>query len=336
MLFPSILGIFIGVFVDKVSRRSILLWSNIIRVGALLLIPLWNHNILILYLLMFIISFALQFFAPAEASILPTVVKPYQLTFVNGVFFVTYAASLIAGFIFADPIILWMKLENTHLLIAGMYTVSALMVLLIKKDTAHFHEENFMSSLKEGLTYIKEHPYILNSIIQVTSMFAILSSLVILVIALASSIGIRTQAFGSILAPATVGFMVGAWIANIFHKLHPKILSIIGFVLIGILLVLLSNKPSYNMTLWYSFIIGIGVPIVMVPIQTYLQRNIRNEMRGKVFGLQSTVLNVVTLIPMVLVGILADTYGVSPTFFGMGIFVIALGIILNLMRWDKV
>ncbi len=335
-LIPAILGIFIGVFIDKVSRRSILFWSNVIRVLVLLLIPLWGGNIWLLYLFMFFVSLALQFFAPSEAAIMPTVVRPLHLTFANTLFSITMILSMIVGFIFADPIILFAGLENTHLMIAGMYAFSAIMILVIDRDTEHYHSENFMQNLKEGLVYIREHPYILNSIVQVTSVFATLSSLIILIIALTTHIGVRTQAFGSILAPATIGFLVGAWLVNIFHKASPKILSVIGFCIIGGFIFALSWKPDYTTTLWYSFAIGIGVPIVMIPIQTYLQRNIRNEMRGKVFGLQSTVLNIVSILPMALTGILADTYGVGAVLWWLGIGVIVLGIILNLVRWQRV
>lgn len=335
-LIPAILGLFIGVFIDRASRKSILFWSNVIRVGVLLLIPLWHGNIWLLYILMFFVSLSLQFFAPSEAAIMPTVVRAAHLMIANSLFSVTTALSMIVGFVFADPLIQWAGLPSTHLWIAGAYTFSALMILLIDRDTRNDKDENYMESLREGLTYIRAHPYIMNSIIQVTVVFAILSSLVILMITFTTLIGIRTQAFGTLLAPATVGFLIGAWIVNIFHRLHPKVLSVTGFIIIGIFIWAISVKPDYTMTLLYSFIIGVGVPVVMIPIQTYLQRNIRNEMRGKVFGLQSSVLNIVSVAPMVLTGILADTYGVASVLGWLGGFVIIAGIGLNLMKWKRV
>jgi MFS family permease len=72
---PSLLvGLVAGVFVDRFSRKKIMIASDLIRAGLVLSIPfLIQIDILLLYLVVVLASSVKQFFDPAEQSVLPDV-----------------------------------------------------------------------------------------------------------------------------------------------------------------------------------------------------------------------------------------------------------------------
>jgi hypothetical protein len=77
-----------------------------------------------------------------------------------------------------------------------------------------------------------------------------------------------------------------------------------------------------------TFIIGIGLDFINVPAQTTLQDRSPNWIKGRVLAVQGMILNAVT-IPFVLVmGRVADGYGLSPAILVLA-GIIAIGGLLS-------
>jgi MFS family permease len=74
-----------------------------------------------------------------------------------------------------------------------------------------------------------------------------------------------------------------------------------------------------------SFLLGITMVSVVVPSQTVLQENTPDSVRGKVFSILGVLMSALTLLPVVLVGILADIFGTAPIFIAIGGSVALLG-----------
>lgn len=67
-----------------------------------------------------------------------------------------------------------------------------------------------------------------------------------------------------------------------------------------------------------SFLLGIALVSILVPSQTTLQENTREQERGKVFSVLAVVMSAFSLLPVLFVGILADLVGTTPIFILMG------------------
>ncbi len=74
-----------------------------------------------------------------------------------------------------------------------------------------------------------------------------------------------------------------------------------------------------------SFLIGIAMVSILVPSQTVLQENTPDEDRGKVFSVLGVAMSGFSLIPVLLSGILADIFGTTPIFIGLGVIIILIG-----------
>lgn len=75
-----------------------------------------------------------------------------------------------------------------------------------------------------------------------------------------------------------------------------------------------------------SFLMGMAVIAILIPSQTVLQENTHEEDRGKVFAVLGVAMAALSLIPVLLVGLLADIFGTTPIFIAMGILVTLLGL----------
>lgn len=86
-------------------------------------------------------------------------------------------------------------------------------------------------------------------------------------------------------------------------------------------------QPSLSKILFVgSFLLGAALVSILVPSQTVLQENTPEEDRGKVFSVLGVAMAGLSLVPILLVGILADVFGTTPIFIGLGAVVILAGL----------
>ena len=80
LILPSVLfGIVAGVYVDRWDKRLVLIGSNVIRGGMVLGYPLISDFLGLVYIMNFAFSSIGQFFAPAEAAMIPALVSRRRL-----------------------------------------------------------------------------------------------------------------------------------------------------------------------------------------------------------------------------------------------------------------
>jgi MFS family permease len=73
-----------------------------------------------------------------------------------------------------------------------------------------------------------------------------------------------------------------------------------------------------------AFVFGVSYALITVPSMTLLQEELPDEIRGRVFGFLNMLVSIFSLIPLIVVGPIADLWGVAPVFVGFaGIVAIA-------------
>ncbi len=75
-----------------------------------------------------------------------------------------------------------------------------------------------------------------------------------------------------------------------------------------------------------AFLLGVAMVSILVPSQTVLQENTPEADRGKVFGTLGVAMAGLSLIPVLIVGGLADIFGVNPIFIGLGAIICLIGL----------
>ena len=75
-----------GVFVDRLDRRLILIVANVLRGALFVAMVVLDTNLVVIYILNIAVSTITTLFAPAEASMIPVLVRREQLLAANSLF----------------------------------------------------------------------------------------------------------------------------------------------------------------------------------------------------------------------------------------------------------
>lgn len=355
-----------GVFIDKWNKKHVLIATNITRASLIALLPLFSKTIFGIYVLAFLVSSITQFFVPAEASTIPATVRKDQLLSANSLFTATMMGSIIFGFVLGDPLINIFGLKEVYIAISSLFILSTVSLLFMKyrptegEKTQHKTFKEFLDELKEGFAYIKSNPIIFNAMLKLSALFSIIVMLCILAISISQQIlyphnpALGAQKFVYIVASSGVGMVIGSLIVGKFFKKQDKLLTTFtGFTIIGTCLVFLaalkiipqqinitvpeghlvgiyfeSFKFTLRMLYCYTFaaILGFGCAMSAIPIQTILHTYVPENMRGKVFGVQFTLLSTSSTLPIIIAAYAADLFGVIKILFMVGIPVALFGI----------
>lgn len=355
---PAVLfGSVAGVFVDRWSKKAVLVATNILRGILVWAVPilLWLtrdwapiYHLPVGFYILLIITFGIstltQFFAPAEQSVIPLIVKRRNLLPANSLYTTTMMASLIIGFAVGDPLLaltdtLVQKLGigwdfGKELVVGGSYAIAGFLLLLLKTgentDAPEGETPHVFSDIWDGLRYVKHHQRVRNAMTQLMILFSVFAALAVLAVPLAETLPvIKTSQFGFLLAAGGVGMACGAAILGHWGQRfsHTK-LSLYGSAGMAAALV---GMSVFTHNLWIALLmtmlLGAFAAMVGIPMQTTIQAETPEEMRGKVFGLQNNAVNIALSLPLALAGIAETIFGLGYVFCGLAALVIAGGVL---------
>lgn len=346
---PAVLfGSVAGVFVDRWSKKAVLVATNIWRGILVLAIPplLWlTHDwqplvgvlpvgFTILLGMTFLVSTLTQFFAPAEQAAIPLVVKEQHLLSANSLYTTTMMASVIVGFAVGEPLLgvadqVWSQLGGSsglgkELVVGGSYAIAGLILLLLvtheKPQQTQTESPHIFTDLRDGFRYLGENRQLRNALIQLIILFSIFAALTVLAVRMAELIpGLKASQFGFLLAAGGVGIALGATILGLYcQRFSYTQLSLCGSVGMAASLIGLS---VFTKQLWIVLLLvmllGVFGALVGIPMQTAIQTETPPEMRGKVFGLQNNVINIALSLPLALAGVAETFVGLQTVFLGL-------------------
>jgi MFS family permease len=198
------------------------------------------------------------------------------------------------------------------------------------------HCRQFLADLREGFFYIQETPAVLRAMLKLALLFSGVVAMCLLFVSFAQkflyeSPQIAAQKFGHIIAVSGLGMTLGAVVlSRLGHVLHGQTrhrvvdtgLCLIGLMLAALTLITVVSPamhqptgiPGITARILYTFVcalmMGVGGSLVAVPLQSTLHELIPEDKRGKVMGVQFTLLSTASTLPAVLVGFGAEFLGV--------------------------
>ena len=361
---PAILfGSVAGVFVDHWRKRAVLVSTNLLRGGLVLALPilLWiSHSwgsiagmpvgFLVLLIVTFLVSTLTQFFAPAEQAALPLIVERRHLLSANSLYTMTMMASVIVGFALGEPLLALADTVVTaiapflhlapdmgkEILVGGSYAIAGVLLMSIKTNekTVDPHEDlpDVWENIRDGLRYLKQQSHVRAALIHLVILFSIFAALAVLVVRMAEVMPeLKSSQFGFLLAAGGVGMAIGAVLIGQFGQRFSRAqLSLYGSIGIAGSLAAISFFTHHLFpTLLLLVLLGICAAFTGVPMQTVIQEETPEEMRGKVFGLQNNAINIALSLPLALAGIAETWLGLQTVFLGLS----ALAIVGGIFSW---
>ncbi|MFM7529010.1 MAG: MFS transporter [Nodosilinea sp.] len=354
---PAVLfGALAGVFVDRWPKRAVLVLSNLLRGGLVVLLPLglwltqgWGQigAVPVSFLLLLAVTLAMstltQFFAPAEQAIIPVLVDRSDLLSANSLYTTTMMAAVIVGFAVGEPLLglsdrLMTALGVSHhgpALLVGLSYLTAgacLVAITPPPETLASPRDlaQIWTDIRDGLDYLKGHAQVRVAILQLVLLSCVFAALAVLAVRLAELIPtIKASQFGFLLAAGGVGLAGGAlFVGNFGQRFLKRYLSLAGALGLALSLIALAWTPEQ---LWPSIVLlaltGWSGSLVAIPMQTLIQQNTPKDMRGKVFGLQNNFINIALTLPLALASLVETSVGLSNVFLGLGVLVGVGGVV---------
>ncbi len=336
---PAVLfGSLAGVFVDRWHKKEVLVITNLLRGALVLVLPflLWltKGQVLaslplgfeILLVIAFLVSTLGQFFAPAEQATISMIVDKPNLLSANSLYTTTAMGSLIVGFAIGEPILaladslgasvgLGVNIGK-ELLVGASYVLAGIFLIVMRtgetKQIPTGDEPHVLADLKDGVRYLGDHKQIKGALIQLVILQSVIASMTVVAVRMAELLPeIKASQFGFLLAAGGVGMALGAvGLSYLGQKFSRAQLSLYGSLGVAASLFGL----SFSQSLWLSLLCLVGMGIfsasVLIPMQTTIQSETPEEMRGKVFGLQNNAINIALSLPLALTGIAETALGV--------------------------
>jgi len=348
-LVPAVaFGAIAGVFVDRYDRRRILVWTNVARGLLFLLLILFDQQIALLFLITAVVATLTTFFAPAETAMIPLVVKREQLLTANGLFVLGLQASFALGFAVLGPLVL--KMVGVHVLIAvvaGTYLVAGALCWTLPPAPAPLGSGGgstvsqagaairaTLSQLRDGLVYIKDHRPIFWALAYLTITSSLIGVLGVLGPAFAKNVLLLSaDDFWVLVLPLGVGLVMGIVVLHFFGRFASrKRLIEVGLTILAVSLLFLGGAQGLglpaegmvtllNVVVVVAFTAGVSYAFVAVPAQTALQEELPPDVRGRVFGVLNTLVSLASFVPIIVVGPIADSIGVTAVIMASAIVV---------------
>jgi len=316
--------------VDFVDRRKMLMITNLLQ-AATVLIYIFTHqsSIFLLYFVVVAYSLLNQFYVPAEAASLPSLVSKQHLPRANSLFFITQQVALVAGFGLAG-VIQRIVGFNSSLIACGAFLFIAFISVTflpklspgkkVPKDLEKIITE-FFASILEGYRYIKGNKRILFPLLLFLGIQVSLAIIVVNLPAIGSQILKVAINYAGILVVVPAG--IGATLASVYFprllrqgmrkkKLIEISLGILAFSLTGIIF-LVPYLPTGLRVIVNPLLVvlaGLGFVGVNMPTLTFLQEVTPLELRGRVFGNMWFLVTVITIFPVLFSGVITEFFGV--------------------------
>ncbi|MBI4430477.1 MAG: MFS transporter [Candidatus Omnitrophica bacterium] len=313
IIFPSFLfGQFAGALSDKFPRKWVMVSSDFTRA-----ILVFLHALLIyktasspywIYAIIFMVGTCSAFFYPAKLAAIPSLVKAEELQAANAVTSGSGVIATLIGTYFAGILIESWGPRIGLLINSATYIISGLAILWICPTlspdfSSQVSESTLVFDCKSVWQYLKNHKrawrwMLLSCVLSLLSSFFYISLTVLAV----DYFKLGTEGVGRLLTMLGVGMIAGSFAAIWLKKwLKTNALIILAFLIIFLTTATVPMVTSFSKAWVWLILLGSSNAVILITVDTLLQRATPNRFRGKVFGFRSVLTNGVSLLSLLAV-----------------------------------
>jgi len=337
-----VLAPLIGVLLDKLDKRWVLVVTDIIRGALVMLIPplfVRTDSFLPIYGVVFLLATGNLFFLPAKSGLVPELVPEDRLVRINSTLWVAGILGVIGGFLGGGLIFDYLSWSACFYLDGVTYLVSAALLVTIAlhrsgervpRSRPEVKSPSLVAAMREGLQVVRETREIRGPIGLQTLIFFAAGGFSVLAIVLIREASPPGSSLGLSVAGLAVGLGmgVGSIVANrlpgdralrrrveaaLFALFVPGTAAIAGggLELIGL----------------GAFACGLAASPLMIISESELQRRVTRGMRGRIFSFREILTRSFFLLSAFLFSALGDYAGRELLLFLLGLFLALSGII---------
>lgn len=335
-----------GAIADMLPKRLTLTLGYLLRAVIAGALVYYSGNLATIYLLAAAASVVLQFFSPAESATVPAIVGREQLPAANSLMTFTLILGQVAGMVVIAPVLIKLIspeavfVSSVFLFAAATYIIAWLASGFTRDQDVSRPSPGFIEATKEGFRILRTNRQAYLTVIYLTTAAALSKVLVVLLPRYTADVlQIQPEDAVFVAAPAAAGAGLGLLLTPPLARLIGAWRAVaLGFALfllalMGLgLVVYVRDFIQENFDFGISFIedrfglasvitvtmllaipIGFAFTTVGVAGRSVLNQQAPQEAQGRVFAVQLALGDFFSLLPLLLVGAVAELVGVRAT-----------------------
>lgn len=330
---------FAGVWADRYNRKMLIIMADsMIAISTLILAILFflgYDSLVLLFVMSAIRAIGAGIQTPAVGAILPQIVPKEQLTKVNGTngsiqAFVMLLSPMLAGALLSVASIEVIFLIDVVTAAIAVFTLLIFLKIPLHAKAAQAQTTSYLSDLKLGYTYIKNHEFLKKFFVFFAFFFVLVAPAAFLTpLQVARTFGNAVWRLTAIemafaLGMIAGGIIIASW-GGFKNKMHTMTLATL---MMAVCTVAFGVVPVFWAYLIFMGIVGISMPIFNTPSMVLLQEKVEEDYLGRVFGVLGMISSSMMPLGMLIFGPLSDVVKIEWLLIGTGILLFIQGFFL--------
>ncbi len=339
---PSlILQLISGPFIDKWSRKWIMIFSQWMRASVFLLplVMLVTNSVEVwhIYVVQIIIGLITPLYTPASQGITPSIVSKEQLQDANA-----YIDGMTRLMMFLAPVLggivihlIGMKLTLFFVCIC-LFISGGLLLFVREKRIKQELRKTWLEEFLHGFTYFFTKPVIVWLGVFLTFVqFGVGVTMVTNLPYIKDELSAGYAEYGYFMAGFPLGYVVGSMLVGKVKYKSRRLLMLGGLFVGGLTYISLGLNNSIIIAIVIEVIAGICIVFFNVHNTTICQQTVPNNMIGQVFSVRLFFIRSAMPLGVLLGGILSEMWGVRALYFIIGAIICVTSLIGILLPYFK-
>ncbi|WP_088291335.1 MFS transporter [Bacillus mycoides] len=331
-----ICGPIAGAVADRVNRRWLVIGTDLLSSLTMLIMfilaTIFGPSLLFIYVSAALLSICASFYSVSLTSSIPNLVDEERIQKASALNQTASSLSNILAPIIGGVVFGLFSIKTFFLLNSITFFLAVIVQLFIvfdlyKKELAE-SKEHFLTSIKEGFSYVKRQHEIYGLMkIAVGVNFFASALFVSLPYIIIKNLHLSSKQLGVVEGMLAVGMLIGAIVLSVRKEVNNPFRSVyIGlFLFAGLslctvfpLLVIIPKVASFIYYITFMILTGISMMVVNIPMQVHMQKTTDPNYLGRVFGLLETISTAIAPLGMIVYGLLLDMLPTSIVMMTLG------------------
>ena len=331
-----ICGPIAGAVADRVNRRWLVIGTDLLSSLTMLIMfilaTIFGPSLLFIYVSAALLSICASFYSVSLTSSIPNLVDEERIQKASALNQTAASLSNILAPIIGGVVFGFFSIKSFFLLNSITFFLAVIVQLFIvfdlyKKEMAE-SKEHFLTSIKEGFSYVKRQHEIYGLMkIAVGVNFFASALFVSLPYIIVQNLHLSSKQLGVVEGMLAVGMLIGAIVLSVRKEVNNPFRSVyIGlFLFAGLslctvfpLLVTIPKVVSFIYYIAFMILTGISMMVVNIPMQVHMQKTTDPNYLGRVFGLLETISTAIAPLGMIVYGLLLDMLPTSIVMMTLG------------------
>jgi MFS transporter, DHA3 family, macrolide efflux protein len=345
---PLLLGPLLGVYVDRLPKKWMMMGADALRAALALIIPvLYAVHAFTLprtYVVVFLMALVATVFSPALSSTVPLIVGPAQLTAANAWVASTAMIGMLVGPAISGLGIATVGMQVVLYVSSATFALSVLSLSQLRLKQAPAQQgsnsrKTFLKDLREGLRFVFVKKRTIAGLVLAAISYSLAASAFVFLLPVFAEKVLHVNALmlAWLWSAYGAGMLVVSLVLACMKQYTPSVrlrLIVAAMVVGGAASYLLGVTNQTFLALGLVAIIGASLAAFTPVVWGLLQEMTPEELRGRVFSVLNTGAMSASMLGMVGFGWTADRLGPVMSLMGMtAVFAVTAGVTLLLGRF---